>query len=160
VGYLTAGNYNAAIGLTADTTAKQPNKRTREVSSQSGAKVPRRATGKPRSQIASPTRGTCAGNTYSQQGRDWPLFSWSPAEDRIVRFDDKAEAESELASSPSPPTLGYGESATDCRRRGDARHQLSVRHPESCQEAPGWPCGSGGYGTGQIKPVSTRASAW
>jgi hypothetical protein len=22
---------------------------------------------------------------------DWPLFSWSPSEDRIIRSDDKAE---------------------------------------------------------------------
>jgi hypothetical protein len=53
-------------------------------------------TKKPRWQIESPTRGIYVGAPYAERSRDWPLFTWSPDPARIIRFDDKAEAEAEL----------------------------------------------------------------
>jgi hypothetical protein len=50
-----------------------------------------------RYQIESGTRGVYVGARYAERSTNWPLFSWSPSEERIVRFDDKAEAEAELA---------------------------------------------------------------
>jgi hypothetical protein len=50
-----------------------------------------------RYQIESGTRGTYVGSKYAERTTNWPLFSWSPDEARIIRFDDKAEAEAELA---------------------------------------------------------------
>jgi hypothetical protein len=42
------------------------------------------------------TRGVYVGSRYAERSTNWPLFSWSPDPARIVRFDDKAEAEAEL----------------------------------------------------------------
>jgi hypothetical protein len=51
---------------------------------------------KTRWQIESGTRGTYVGSKYAERATNWPLFTWSPDPARIVRFDDKAEAEAEL----------------------------------------------------------------
>jgi hypothetical protein len=48
-------------------------------------------------QIGSATRGVYVGSKYAERTTNWPLFSRSPAEDRIILFDDKTEAEAELA---------------------------------------------------------------
>jgi hypothetical protein len=48
-------------------------------------------------QIESGTRGVYVGSKYAEHSTNWPLFSWSPDEARIIRFDDKTEAEAELA---------------------------------------------------------------
>jgi hypothetical protein len=48
-------------------------------------------------QIESGTRGVYVGSKYAERATNWPLFSWSPDEARIVRFDDRKEAEAELA---------------------------------------------------------------
>jgi hypothetical protein len=63
------------------------------------AKAPpkERAKPAPRWQIESGTRGVHVGSKYAERTTNWPLFSWSPNEARIIRFDDKAEAEAELA---------------------------------------------------------------
>jgi hypothetical protein len=37
------------------------------------------------------------GSKYTERTTNWPLFSWSPDEARIIHFDDKAEGEAELA---------------------------------------------------------------
>jgi hypothetical protein len=46
----------------------------------------------PRWQIESGTRGVYVGSKCAVRATNWPLFSWSPDEARIIRFDDKAEA--------------------------------------------------------------------
>jgi hypothetical protein len=56
-----------------------------------------RAAPTPRWQIESGTRGVYVGSKYAERTTNWPLFTWSPSEGRIIRFDDKAEAEAELA---------------------------------------------------------------
>jgi hypothetical protein len=48
-------------------------------------------------QIESGTRGVYVGSKYTERSTNWLLFSWSPDEATIVRFDDKTEAEEELA---------------------------------------------------------------
>ena len=48
-------------------------------------------------QIESGTHGVYFGSTYEQRATNWPLFSWSPPEASIIRFDDKEAAEAELA---------------------------------------------------------------
>jgi hypothetical protein len=67
----------------ADAIAKQPKKQP--------AEQPK----KTQWQIVSGTRGTYVGSKYAERATNWPLFSWSPDPARIVRFDDKAEAEAE-----------------------------------------------------------------
>jgi hypothetical protein len=65
-------------------TAKQPEQQ------------PKEQAPKPRWQIESGTRGVYVGSRYAERATNWPLFSWSPDPARIVRFDDRAEAEAEL----------------------------------------------------------------
>jgi hypothetical protein len=57
---------------------------------------PKEQTRQQRWQIESGTRGIYVGSKYAERARNWPLFSWSPDPARVVRFDDKAEAEAEL----------------------------------------------------------------
>lgn len=52
---------------------------------------------KPLWQIKSGTRGVCVGSPYAERSSNWPTFTWSPSEDRIIRFDDREAAEAELA---------------------------------------------------------------
>jgi hypothetical protein len=65
------------------------------------AKQPKRQTEnqtkQPRWQIESGTRGVYVGSTYAERTINWPMFTWSPSEDRIIRFDDREAAEGELA---------------------------------------------------------------
>jgi hypothetical protein len=56
-------------------------------------KQPEEQPKKTRWQIESGTRGVYVGSKYAERATNWPLFSWSPDEARIVRFDDKAEVE-------------------------------------------------------------------
>jgi hypothetical protein len=60
------------------------------------AKQTKKQTEQPRWQIESGTRGVYVGSTYAERSTNWPLFTWSPDPARIVRFDDRAEAEAEL----------------------------------------------------------------
>jgi hypothetical protein len=46
--------------------------------------------------LTAAARGAVAHSGRAQRNRDWSLFSWSPAEDRIIRFGGKAEAGAEL----------------------------------------------------------------
>jgi hypothetical protein len=54
-------------------------------------------TKQPRWQIESGTRGVYVGSTYTERSTNWPLFTWSPDPARIIRFDDREAAETELA---------------------------------------------------------------
>jgi hypothetical protein len=60
-------------------------------------KQPEEQAYKPRWQIESGTRGVYVGSKYAERATNWSPFLWSPDEARIIRFDDKAEAEAELA---------------------------------------------------------------
>jgi hypothetical protein len=57
-------------------------------------------TKQPRWQIESGTRGVYVGSTYAERSTNWPLFTWSPDPARIIRFDDREAAETELYSRP------------------------------------------------------------
>jgi hypothetical protein len=60
------------------------------------AKQTKKQTEQRRWQIESRTRGVYVGSTYAERATNWPLFIWSPDPARIIRFDDRAEAEAEL----------------------------------------------------------------
>jgi hypothetical protein len=61
-------------------------------------KAPPREQAKPPTQwqIESITRGTYVGGKYAERARNWPIFEWSPNPARIIRFDNREEAEAEL----------------------------------------------------------------
>lgn len=60
-----------------------------------------RQTKQPRWQIESGTRGVYVGSTYAERTTNWPMFTWSPDPAWIIRFDDRAAAEVELARAQS-----------------------------------------------------------
>jgi hypothetical protein len=51
--------------------------------------------------IESGTRGTYVGGDDTHRSANWPLFTWSPDPARIIRFDDREAAETELARARS-----------------------------------------------------------
>jgi hypothetical protein len=78
--------------------AKQPKKqRVPQPPAESASETLPAPGSRQRWQIESGTRVVYFGSTYEQRATNWPLFSWSPPEASIIRFDDREATEAELA---------------------------------------------------------------